>query len=124
MSDFAQYTVPSKRTITLSNLAKKWNISRKYGYTTQHVTRTAIYIYKHKTNELFKDLGIPKLEDHQRICFKCREVKNIKAFSERMAVCTLCRKTAKNIKNFKKDEESLKNCKIEINPYFLRRGNG
>lgn len=147
MNDFVQYTIAKNKTITLSNLAKKWNISRKllfklmeekrllivtskakrltsekYGFTTQHVTRTAIYIYLDKINELFTELKLPKIISNQGMCYMCRKVKGIKAFRERSVSCIECREGS--LKKLKKDEKSLKNCKIEINPYFLRGRNG
>ena len=148
MSNFAQYTMPKAKAITLSNVAKKLRLSRKllfkvmeeqgmlvcdskskrftskdYGFTTQHVMRTAIYIYENKINELFIQLKLPKTSINQKICFECREVKGVLAFKERMAVCLECKKENKSLKKFKNDKESLKNCKIRINPYFLTRGN-
>lgn len=145
MGKSVQYTMQRKQSITLSNLAKKWRLSRKllfkimeekgilkatsqskrlvnskYGFTTQHVTRTAIYIYINEINQLFIELNLPSISEHQRMCYECREVKDAKDFRERMATCIDCKN--KSLNKFKKDDNSLKKHKDGINPYFLRRG--
>lgn len=144
MDESVQYTIQNNQAVSLSIVARFKNISRKllfnlmeeqglikvdskskrltsekYGFTTQHITRTAIYIYTHKIDKLFKELNIPNIAEHQRMCYDCRKVKGVKAFRERMAVCSECKYS---LKECKKSTKSLKISKDGINPYFLRRG--
>ena len=139
-----QYTILKKKAITVSDLAKKWGLSRtllfelmiekgivekigkskhlkkmSFGYTTQHVTRTAIYIYANRVDELFKLLKIPKLESWEKMCLRCKEVKHLREFNERGASCKDCLFIKKQKKSIWAIDESEKS---RINPYFLKRG--
>lgn len=145
MNESLKYTKPKKRELSLTSVAKRKNISRKllfklmeeeglikvtptskkltskkYGFTTHHASRTAIYIYEHKIDELFEKIKIPAVKEYQRICFKCRMVKGIKAFKERMAVCMVCKQSLKE-KEYE-EVENLKEDKDGINPFYLNRG--
>ena len=140
MPKSVQYT--TRQSMTLTDVARMKNLSRKllfkimeeqgllvvgvhakrltserYGYTTNHVNRTSIYIYTDQIEPLFKKLKIPKMTKHQKMCYECREVKGVKAFRERMATCNACRPHLAG-----KYIESAEEREFKINPYFLTRG--
>ena len=143
MDKSVQYTIPSERIITLSELAKKWRLPRKllfkimeekdflivgkrskkiadksYRYTTCHSVRTSVYLYKFRLHDLKKLLDIPNIEQDKRMCGDCRKILPKTTFYDRSAKCRDCR--YKPLNEPIVDGENEYPC-IEIDEYWTRR---